>query len=153
MKRDSKLSGILHVLLHMAEYATPVTSETLAGVMQTNPAVIRRIMSGLRQRGYVRSEKGHGGGWTLVCNFEQLTLADVWRAVGEPSLIAMSNRTDFPDCLVEQAVNHALDAASKEAESLLIARMQEVTLARLRQDFHQDLHASPANLVKVSCHE
>ena len=149
MKRDSKLSGILHVLLHMAEHATPVTSETLAGVMQTNPAVIRRIMSGLRQRGYVRSEKGHGGGWTLVCNVEQLTLADVWRAVGEPSLIAMSNRTDFPDCLVEQAVNHALDTASKEAESLLIARMQEVTLARLRQD----LHASPTNLVKVSCHE
>ncbi len=153
MKRDSKLSGILHVLLHMAEYATPVTSETLAGVMQTNPAVIRRIMSGLRERGYVRSEKGHGGGWTLVCDLEQLTLADIWRAVGEPSLIAMSNRTESPGCLVEQAVNHALDAASKKAESLLIASMEDITLAQLRQSFHQNLSTFPTDLVKDSCHE
>jgi DNA-binding IscR family transcriptional regulator len=150
MKRDSKLSGILHVLLHMAEYSTPVTSETLAGVMQTNPAVIRRIMSGLREKGYVHSEKGHGGGWRLICDLEQLTLADVWRAVGEPTLIALSNRTESPGCLIEKAVNHALDAASQEAESLLIARMEEVTLATLRQDFHRHL---PANSTKVSCHE
>jgi hypothetical protein len=47
-------------------------------------------------------------------------------------------------------VNHALDAASQEAESLLIARMEEVTLATLRQDFHRHL---PANSTKVSCHE
>ncbi len=50
MKRDSRLSGILHVLLHMAEHQGPVTSDTLAQAMQTNPVVIRRIMAGLRER-------------------------------------------------------------------------------------------------------
>ena len=66
MKRDSRLSGVLHVLLHMAEHEGPMTSETLANAMQTNPVVIRRAMSGLREACYVRSEKGHGGGWTLA---------------------------------------------------------------------------------------
>ena len=51
MRRDSRLSGILHVLLHMAEDGGPVTSEDLAKAMDTNPVVIRRIMAGLRESG------------------------------------------------------------------------------------------------------
>ena len=73
------MSGVLHVLLHMAQQDNPATSEMLAKAMQTNPVVIRRIMAGLRERGYVRSEKGHGGGWTLACDLSQLTLRDVTR--------------------------------------------------------------------------
>ncbi len=60
------MSGVLHVLLHMAEQDAPATSERLAKAMDTNPVVIRRVMAGLREQGYVRSEKGHGGGWTLA---------------------------------------------------------------------------------------
>jgi DNA-binding IscR family transcriptional regulator len=64
MRRDSRLSGVLHVLLHMAEQDGPVTSEVMAKAMTTNPVVIRRLMAGLRDAGYVRAENGHGGGWT-----------------------------------------------------------------------------------------
>ena len=66
MRPDTRLSGVLHVLLHMAEEQGPVTSEVLAQAMHTNPVVIRRTLSGLREHGYVRSEKGHGGGWSLA---------------------------------------------------------------------------------------
>ena len=62
MKRDSKLSGVLHALLHMAEMEGPVTSESLAMAMQTHPVVVRRVMAGLREAGFVSSAKGHGGG-------------------------------------------------------------------------------------------
>ena len=141
MKRDSKLSGILHVLLHMAEQTTPVTSELLAQMMSTHPVVIRRTMAGLRERGYVSSVKGHGGGWTLTCDLNQITLAEIWRAVGEPALIALTHRHESPGCLVEQVVNQALNTASREAEALLIARLGEVTLAELSKDFHQHFSA------------
>ncbi|HYI06347.1 MAG TPA: Rrf2 family transcriptional regulator, partial [Reyranella sp.] len=46
MRRDSRLSGVLHVLLHMAEHDGPVTSDMLAKAMGTNPVVVRRIMAG-----------------------------------------------------------------------------------------------------------
>ncbi|MFL5542965.1 MAG: Rrf2 family transcriptional regulator [Longimicrobiaceae bacterium] len=139
MKRDSRLSGVLHVLLHMAEQRGPVTSEVLARAMDTNPVVIRRIMAGLRDQGYVRSEKGHGGGWTLACDLSRVTLRDVYTALGCPSLLAMGNRTEAPGCLVEQAVNAALDQAFHDAEALLLARFGEVTLAMLSADFHDRL--------------
>jgi len=137
MKKDSKLSGVLHVLLHMAEYKKPVTSEVLAKAMGTNPVVVRRVMSGLREQGYVRSEKGHGGGWEIACDLSKVTLHDIYNAIGKPSLLAMSNRAEMPGCLVEQAVNASLNKAFSDAEELLLKRFGEVTLAMLSADFHQ----------------
>ena len=137
MKRDSRLSGVLHVLLHMAQQPGPFTSETLAKAMDTNPVVIRRVMAGLRDLGYVHSEKGHGGGWTLSCGLSTVTWRDVYVALGSPSLLAMGNRTEGPGCLVEQAVNAALDRAFDDAEALLLARFGEVTLEMLADDLRK----------------
>lgn len=139
MKSDSRLSGVLHVLLHMAENPGPMTSEVLARAMDTNPVVIRRIMAGLRDQGYVRSDKGHGGGWTLACDLSKVTLRDVYTALGCPTLLALGNRTEAPGCLVEQAVNAALTQAFDDAEALLLARLGDVTLAMLSADFHDRL--------------
>ncbi|TMS58450.1 Rrf2 family transcriptional regulator [Imbroritus primus] len=141
MKKDSRLSGVLHVLLHMAEHTGPVTSDVLARAMDTHPVVIRRIMAGLREQGYVQSGKGHGGGWTLACDLSQVTLRDVYNGIGCPGLLAIGHRTETPACLVEQAVNAALDASMQEAETLLLKRFGEVTLAALSADFHTRLAA------------
>jgi Rrf2 family protein len=141
MRRDSRLSGVLHVLLHMAEHDGPVTSDMLAKAMGTNPVVVRRIMAGLRDDGYVRSEKGHGGGWVLARDLAGITLRDVYEALGRPALFAMGHRTEQPGCLVEQAVNAALDMAFRDAEALLMSRLGDVTLARLSADFHTRLAA------------
>jgi len=137
MKHDSRLSGVLHVLLHMAENDGPTTSDTLAQAMQTNPVVVRRLMSGLRAAGFVDSAKGHGGGWVLTCPLAQVTLADIHEALGGPGFFAMGNRDDNPSCLVEQSVNAALSTAFLEAEVVLRARLEAVTLAELSADFHR----------------
>lgn len=141
MRRDGRLSGVLHVLLHLAQVDGPVTSEVLAKAMSTNPVVIRRIMAGLRDHGYVRSEKGHGGGWTLACDLAKVTLRDVYAALGAPALLALGNRTESPGCLVEQSVNAALDRAFHDAEALLLARFADVTLAALQRDLQRRLAA------------
>jgi len=118
----------------MAEHQGPVTSDTLAKAMHTNPVVLRRVMAGLRDHGFVQSEKGHGGGWTLARGLSEITLRDVYAALGSPLLFAIGNRSDTPECLVEQAVNAALDTALRDAETLLLARFGEVTLAMLKAD-------------------
>jgi DNA-binding IscR family transcriptional regulator len=147
MNRDSRLSGVLHVLLHMAEHDGPVASEVLARAMGTNPVVVRRTMAGLKAQGYVRSEKGHGGGWRLDCDLNTVTLGDVYAALGRPSLFAIGNRKETPDCLVEQAVNAALDEALREAEAVLLASLDGVTLAALSAEFHARLAGrTPQNL-------
>jgi DNA-binding IscR family transcriptional regulator len=130
---------VLHVLLHMAQKAGPLTSEVLAKAMDTNPVVIRRVMAGLRDKGYVQSEKGHGGGWTLICDLSKVTLRDIYAALGSPALLAIGNRTEAPGCVVEEAVNAALSKSFEDAESLLLERLGEVTLATLNQDVRSRL--------------
>lgn len=123
----------------MAKHEGPVTSEQMAKAMETNPVVIRRIMAGLRTKGYVRSEKGHGGGWTLACDFSKVTLRDIYDALGSPALLAIGNRTESPGCLIEASVNAALDKSFRDAEKLLLARLGEVTLATLSADVRRRL--------------
>jgi DNA-binding IscR family transcriptional regulator len=136
MRTDSKLSSILHLLLHMAHSDRPLTSEELAGFLHTNPVLVRRTLAGLRERGYVASEKGHGGGWVVTADLHRVTLRDVYEAVGSPTVFAIGNRVEQPGCLVEKVVNQSLGDALAEAEALLLARFAQVTLAELSERFN-----------------
>jgi DNA-binding IscR family transcriptional regulator len=115
----------------MAHREGPATSEVLAKALRTNPVVLRRTMAGLRDQGYVRSGKGHGGGWTLACDLWKVTLRDIYLALGRPALFAIGNRSEAPDCLVEEAVNANLNQAFLEAEEMLMTRFGEISLSML----------------------
>lgn len=129
---------MLHLLLHMAHSERPLTSEELAGFLDTNPVLVRRTLAGLRERGYVGSGKGHGGGWVVTADLHKVSLRDIYEAVGSPSVFAMGNRMDNPECLVEKAVNRSLASAFEEAEALLIERLSSVTLAELSAHFNAE---------------
>ena len=135
MKHDSRLSSVLHALLHMAEHDGPMTSEVLGQCLGTNPVVVRRTMGLLRQAGLVTSDRGHAGGWRISADLSTVTLRQLHEALGEPAVFALGNRHERPQCLVEQSVNAALDGAFAEAEALLLARFSEITLATLADDF------------------
>lgn len=112
-----------------------MTSEAIAGMLGTNPVVVRRTMAGLREAGYVRSEKGHGGGWAIAADLDKVSLLDIHRAVGGPRIFAIGSEHPRPDCAVEQVVNGALEDALRDAEALLIARLGAVSLAELARSF------------------
>lgn len=135
MRNDSRLSRTLHVLLHMARHEGPMTSESIGRMLGTNPVVVRRTMAGLRNAGYVRSEKGHGGGWTIAADLDAVSLLDVHRAVGGPRIFAIGSDRSNPDCAVEKAVNEAIEDTLREAEALLITRLGAVSLAQLARGF------------------
>lgn len=119
------------MLLHMAQSDVPLTSESLAKAMHTNPVVVRRTMAGLREQGFVTSEKGHGGGWRLSCDLKHVTLLDVYKAVESPALLAIANRNENSECQIETAVNTTTREVFAEAEALLLRRFQSVTLATI----------------------
>ena len=142
MASDNRLSRMLHVLIHMAERDTPMTSEDIAAMLTTNAVVVRRTMAGLRDKGYVTSEKGHGGGWRLVTPLSDMTLYDVYAAIGSPAVFALGMADDRPRCLVEQAVNDKLEDALTEARALLFARLSAISLADIAADFQRRFAAA-----------
>ena len=133
---------MLQVLLHMASDRKSYTSEQLAQMLSTNPVVVRRTMSGQSDEGFVTSEKGRNGGWSLVEHFEQLTLMDIYQAVGEPNIFAIGNQSSHPDFLVEKAVNQVLDDAVVEAQRILFERFRQTTLGDLSMLFNAEANKS-----------
>lgn len=113
--------------------AEPFTSTAIGTMMEANPLVVRRALAGLRDAGILIAVKGHGGGWLLARDPREVTVAEVYDALGAPVLFGIGNRRESPGCLVEQAVNRALTASLKEAEAALRARLQRLTLAQLGQ--------------------
>ncbi|WP_071323046.1 Rrf2 family transcriptional regulator [Janthinobacterium sp. 1_2014MBL_MicDiv] len=134
MKTPSRLSTVLHGLLHMAGQVEPMTSETLAQCLHTHPVVVRRSMASLRQAGLVHSLRGHGGGWSLARPLSAISLRDVYAALQETLSVKVDIGAPHAQCLVEQAVTRVLADAYLEAEALLVARLGEISLQALLLD-------------------
>ena len=122
---------------------TPVTSEAMGESMGANPVVIRRTMAGLREAGLVSSSKGHGGGWIISRDLNEISLLDIYRALDEPVLVQQHRGTDRPECLVEQTAGRALNAIYQEAEDLIIKRFEKIKLSDLSAKFHARLIECP----------
>src|SRR5690606_5816049 len=137
MQMDARLSRMLHLLIHMGRSDFPLTSKDAAAMLQSNAVLVRRTMAGLRDAGHVTSVKGHGGGWSLARPLEEITMLDIYRALGEPRLFLIGPASENPDCLVEQEVNASLESAFGEARELLLTRLGNVSLADIAKRFEE----------------
>ncbi len=134
MPRSTRFSVALHVLTHLVDGAEPQTSEQLAECVRTNPVVVRRTLAGLRESGLVTSARGAGGGWTLARNATDITLRDIYSALGERMLRGIDVAgADAPKggCRIQKAVAGTLDEFLDDAEALLAERLERISLADL----------------------
>jgi len=127
----------LHILLHMEEFGgDPVTSEDLGAQMGVNPVFIRQTMAGLRDAGLLISVKGHGGGWSIAKSLKDISLLDVYKALGEPVLIQQHRTPLSPTCAIEHVVGRSLNEAFQDAEELIMKRFSNIRLNDLSSEFH-----------------
>ncbi len=131
MRTDSRLSRVLHVLMHLGETKEPMTSELIGQMLNTNPSLVRRTMGLLRKAGIVGSSKGHGGGWYLEKPLADLSLTDVYSALGEPKLFAIGASDDTPTCLLERSANAATQRALDAARESFLQTLASQSVADL----------------------
>lgn len=134
MRTDSRLPRVLHVLLHLEQIKDPVTSDLIGQMLGMNPSLVRRTMAGLREAGFVNSTKGHGGGWYLARPLNEITLDQVYGALGSPNLFALGQSEDAPSCLLEKAANAATENALQAARNVFISALKKTTVADLVRD-------------------
>jgi Rrf2 family protein len=58
-----------------------MTSDQIAGSVNTNPVFIRRILGRLHKARLVNVQHGTGAGWTLARPSEKISLREVYNAV------------------------------------------------------------------------
>jgi Rrf2 family protein len=128
---NSKLTVGIHMLTLLAfADPLPLPSETIAGSVNTNPVVIRRLLARLRKAGLVDSSSGPGGGWRLTRRPEEIRLSDLRAALEENREVFPLHNTN-PDaaCPVGGKIQGVLTAIYDDAIRALDRRLSLTTIA------------------------
>ncbi len=132
---NSRFAVAAHILTLLYDQdGEPLTSEYIAGSVNTNPAVIRRLLSLLAKAGLTTAQLGAGGGALLARPAAAITLLDVYRAVDEGELFAMHRQGPNPDCPVGRHIQAALEGTMDAASRAMEAELAKRTIADLVED-------------------
>ncbi|KRW94518.1 Rrf2 family transcriptional regulator [Paracoccus sp. MKU1] len=128
MTPDLRFPRVLHALIHLSLRDRVMSSAEIAQMLTTHPVVVRRLLAGLRDAGLLEATKGRAGGWRVARPLDEITMGDVFRALGRPGLVEPRVTGDHPGCPVEGAVNRTLIEVETEASDLLLARYEATSL-------------------------
>jgi Rrf2 family protein len=132
---NCRFTVAIHVLcLLAAQHPQPLTSEFIAGSVNTNPVVIRRILAVLRKAGLVRSQPGVTGGWELLVKPETITLGKVYQLIRPGTVFAMHSRQPNPRCPVGRCIQRGLGSHYQRAQQAMEAELARSSIAAVLQD-------------------
>ncbi len=130
MAANSQFSMAVHVLTLLARAGEGnVKSECLAGSVNTNAVVIRRLLSQLNAAGLVASQTGAFGGTRLTKQPEQIRLCDVFKAVSAGDVFALHSKAPNQDCPVGRNIEAILCNLQKEIDRSVGEKLGQYTLA------------------------
>ena len=113
------------------EFEGKNTSEFMAKSINTNPVVVRRILSTLREAGYVTSQPGVGGGITLTVSPETVTLCDVYQLFETSDLFPMHTNEPMQKCPSGGTSQHVLSPVYEDARNAMCEVLSSKTIAQL----------------------
>jgi Rrf2 family protein len=132
MNVSTRFTVALHILTLLASSPDEaLTSEYIAGSVNTNPVVVRRLLGILRKLAIVSSQPGNGGGWELAKDPAKLTLRDVRRAVQEGSPFSMHTQPPNPRCPVGKNIQRVLSPVYDQAERVMEDELAHTTILSL----------------------
>jgi DNA-binding IscR family transcriptional regulator len=120
----------VHVLAVLAyKEGDRVTSSLLAGSVNTNPVIIRRLLLALQRAKLVDTSKGAGSGSRLNRAPSRITLAEIYNAVEDCEPFAKPTRKPNAACPVGYCIREALEQIFASAFKALEQDLAKKTLA------------------------
>ncbi|RUT29513.1 Rrf2 family transcriptional regulator [Paenibacillus zeisoli] len=135
---STRFSIAVHTLSLIAVYPDACTGDFIAGSVNTNPVIIRRIMGMLKKAGLVDVRPGVGGAF-LRKDPDQITLLDVYRAVNvtEENQLFRIHENPNIGCLVGRNIENVLQDELRDAQSLMEQRLAHTTIGQLVNKFEK----------------
>ncbi len=131
MASSCRFAFAVHVLavLALKRESGGVCSELLAGSVNTNPVIIRRLLTRLRHAGLVTTQKGSSGGATLCGPPEKIALDIVYRAIEPGASFSQHPHQPNQRCPVGAGIERVLDEVFASAQTALENALARRTLA------------------------
>lgn len=143
MKISSRFSIAIHMLSILKNNPSSIcTSEFMAESVNTNPVVIRKIMSYLKQAKFVYVNRGPGGAG-LLKDFNEITLLDVYHAVNvvEEDKLFHIHEQPNPDCPIGANIQAVLEVILVQAQSAMEEVLKNITMGHLFESLQEKMNA------------
>ena len=120
----------VHGLVFLNHKAESVTSEQLAENICTNPARVRKVMTKLKRAGLVETREGHVGGYSFHKKPEDVTLAEVGRAM-ECVFVDTNWKSGDTDmnCLICSGMAGVMDDIYHQLNERCYQKLEAITIA------------------------
>ena len=132
MQISSRFTIALHIFAAVETFKDEhkITSDFLAGSINTNPVIIRKILSQLKAAGLISVARGTGG-VEVARPLEDISFLDVYRAIEplEDGDLFRFHANPNPDCPVGRNVHALLDEKLDSIQTAMETEMQKYTLA------------------------
>jgi Rrf2 family protein len=129
MAANSQFSMAVHILAMLARSeGENVKSECLAGSVNTNAVVVRRLLGQLSHAKLVSSQTGAAGGTRLAKHPSDIKLAEVYHAVCCGEVFALHPKGANKDCPVGRNIEAVLCHLQKEIDRAVGEKLSEYTL-------------------------
>lgn len=139
MRVSSRFTIAVHILAYIAlnQDKEKVISGIMAGSINVNPVVVRRLLSTLSKAGLIGVKRGSGGAY-LVKKSEEITLLDVYKAVESTAKdgIFHFHKNPNPQCPVGREIHHGLDDKLIKVQEAMENELAAITLADVVGDMH-----------------
>jgi DNA-binding IscR family transcriptional regulator len=120
----------VHVLAVLAyKEGDRITSSFLAGSVNTNPVIIRRLLLALQRAKLVDTCKGAGSGSRLSRAPGRITLAEIYRAVEDAETFGTPTRKPNAACPVGNCIRDTLERIFLSAQQAMEQDLAKTTLA------------------------
>jgi Rrf2 family protein len=139
MLSSSRFVVAVHVMSLLAHYGKkgPVCSSVIAKSVETNPVVIRRLMSQLESHGLVQSTSGRSGGFLLAKQATAISLAEIYQAVEDEQVFRVHRNSENPECETARAIFKALMPRLCEASRAMTQSLSQTYLSDLTTEVRQ----------------
>ncbi|GAW99908.1 Rrf2 family transcriptional regulator [Secundilactobacillus mixtipabuli] len=135
MKYSHKLSDAVHVLAYIDIFQDDgdLSSNSIALSIESNPSLVRRLMSALVKAGLLVTQPGIAAP-SLSKPTAEISLLEVYNAVEDDhSLLHVDEKTN-PNCLVGANIQGALNDAYAKVQAQAEQSMAEITLDQIVDD-------------------
>ncbi len=132
MARNCRFAVAVHAAVLLAlEDGRPCTSDWIAKSVNTNPVVVRRILSALAKAGLVDSSRGSLGGSVLSRPAAEISLLDISRAVDDDPAPALHNQPPNALCPVGRGIQPVLLTVIDRMEAAREAVLAGIPLSQV----------------------
>ena len=130
MRTSCRFAMAVHVLAVLAyREGDRVTSASLAGSINTNPVIVRRLLLALQDAKLIDTCKGAGAGSRLNFSPKRINMAQIYRAVEPAEPFTAPPRKPNADCPVGHCMRQELEKIFTSAENALERDLEKTTLA------------------------